>query len=136
MWVLQSLSRDHNATFFRGFLMYTHVCGTTFCLKTCTFKSSVRFVELSADRSSLYHSSHVLKMVSSTPVTESPLTVGALKNNSWISNGGIIKLNLMLVLFQISSYATGYDGSMMNGLQSLTTWQTSFNNPGASELGL
>lgn len=79
-------------------------------------------------------------MVASTPNTESPLTVGVLKNKgttfSWLSNGGIIKLNLMLVLFQISSYATGYDGSMMNGLQSLTTWQTSFNNPGASELGL
>ncbi|RAO69021.1 uncharacterized protein BHQ10_005033 [Talaromyces amestolkiae] len=79
-------------------------------------------------------------MVPSTPVTESPLTVGALKNKGttffWLSNGGIIKLNLMLALFQISSYATGYDGSMMNGLQSLTTWQTSFNNPGASELGL
>lgn len=42
----------------------------------------------------------------------------------------------MLVLLQISSYATGYDGSMMNGLQSLTIWQNSFNNPGASELGL
>lgn len=47
-----------------------------------------------------------------------------------------MKLNLMLVIFQISSYATGYDGSMMNGLQSLTTWRDSFNHPGASELGL
>lgn len=79
-------------------------------------------------------------MVAPTPNTESPLTVGALKNKgttlSWLSNGGIVKLNLMLVLFQISSYTTGYDGSMMNGLQSLTTWQSSFNNPGASELGL
>ena len=79
-------------------------------------------------------------MGASTPNAESPLTVGALKDKgatfSWLSDGGIIKLNLMLVLFQISSYATGYDGSMMNGLQSLTTWQNSFDNPGASELGL
>lgn len=79
-------------------------------------------------------------MVASTPNTESPLTVGALKSQgttfSWLSNAGIIKLNLMLVLFQISSYATGYDGSMMNGLQTLTTWRDSFNNPGGSELGL
>ncbi|CAI7647729.1 unnamed protein product [Penicillium discolor] len=76
----------------------------------------------------------------SQPTTESPFTVGALGSRgsglSWLSNSGIIKLNLMLVLLQISSYATGYDGSMMNGLQSLTTWQNSFNNPGASELGL
>ncbi|EED20695.1 sugar transporter, putative [Talaromyces stipitatus ATCC 10500] len=79
-------------------------------------------------------------MGASAPNTESPLIVGALKNKgatfSWLSNAGIVKLNLMLLIFQISSYATGYDGSMMNGLQSLTTWQDSFNNPGASELGL
>ena len=55
---------------------------------------------------------------------------------SWLSNAGIVKLNLMLLLFQISSYATGYDGSMMNGLQSLDSWKESFNYPGASELGL
>jgi hypothetical protein len=71
---------------------------------------------------------------------ESPLTVGAMSNKqnglSWLTNSGIMKLNLMLVIFQISSYATGYDGSMMNGLQSLTTWKASFDNPGASELGL
>ncbi|OQD80265.1 hypothetical protein PENANT_c037G01201 [Penicillium antarcticum] len=79
-------------------------------------------------------------MASSSPDTESPYTVGAIAGlrtgQSWITNSGIIKLNFMLAIFQISSYATGYDGSMMNGLQSLTTWQNSFNNPGASELGL
>ncbi|KAJ5679059.1 hypothetical protein N7462_007303 [Penicillium macrosclerotiorum] len=71
---------------------------------------------------------------------ELPFTVGGIgdksKALSWLSNSGIVKLNFMLVIFQISSYATGYDGSMMNGLQSLTTWKNSFNNPGASELGL
>ncbi|KAJ5383250.1 hypothetical protein N7517_001161 [Penicillium concentricum] len=79
-------------------------------------------------------------MVMSEPKAESPFTISALGSRgtglSWLSNSGIIKLNLMLVLLQISSYATGYDGSMMNGLQSLTTWKTSFNNPGPSELGL
>ncbi|TEA11266.1 Lactose permease [Colletotrichum sidae] len=58
---------------------------------------------------------------------------GALK---WMSNPGIVKLNCILALSLVSSYATGYDGSMMNGLQSLDTWNASFNNPGASELGL
>jgi hypothetical protein len=70
----------------------------------------------------------------------SPFTVGAMSDIkhalSWLTNSGIVKLNLMLVIFQISSYATGYDGSMMNGLQSLATWGTSFDKPGASELGL
>ncbi|KAJ5215011.1 sugar transporter [Penicillium chermesinum] len=79
-------------------------------------------------------------MATSLPNPETPLTVTAMSQKgtgfSWLSNAGIVKLNLMLVLFQISSYATGYDGSMMNGLQSLKTWQSSFNNPGASELGL
>lgn len=58
---------------------------------------------------------------------------GALK---WLSNPGIVKLNCVLALSLVSSYATGYDGSMMNGLQSLDTWQDSFNHPGAQELGL
>ncbi|KAJ5336640.1 uncharacterized protein N7506_004662 [Penicillium brevicompactum] len=79
-------------------------------------------------------------MSPSIPNTESPITVGEIGKKqhglSWLSNGGIMKLNFMLVIFQISSYATGYDGSMMNGLQSLTSWRDSFNHPGASELGL
>ena len=75
------------------------------------------------------------------PATEIPVTVGAAMGDktsglSWLSNTGIVKLNLMLILFQISSYATGYDGSMMNGLQSLDTWKEFFNYPDASELGL
>lgn len=77
-------------------------------------------------------------MAAPRPNSEAPLTVGGMvsRGAGWLSNPGIVKLNLMLVLLQISSYATGYDGSMMNGLQSLSTWQNSFNNPGASELGL
>lgn len=77
----------------------------------------------------------------SEPKSEGAATVAAAidsytRGMSWRSNGGLIKLNLMLLLFQISSYATGYDGSMMNGLQSLDTWKATFNNPDASELGL
>ncbi|KAJ5485407.1 sugar transporter [Penicillium diatomitis] len=79
-------------------------------------------------------------MGATSPVSESPLTVGAMSKRGsglgWLSNKGIVQLNMMLVLFQVSSFATGYDGSMMNGLQSLTSWKESFNNPGASELGL
>lgn len=39
------------------------------------------------------------------------------RNTSYLANRGIITLNAMLLLAQVSSYATGYDGSMMNGLQ-------------------
>ena len=36
----------------------------------------------------------------------------------------------------ITSSTNGYDGSMMNGLQSLTQWKEAFNNPSDSMLGL
>lgn len=32
----------------------------------------------------------------------------------WFSNAGIVKLNMILLLAQVSSYATGFDGSMMS----------------------
>jgi hypothetical protein len=41
------------------------------------------------------------------------------RNTSYWANRGILTLNMMLLLPQLSSYATGYDGSMMNGLQSV-----------------
>lgn len=69
------------------------------------------------------------------------------------SNRGLVILNMILVVSQISSYATGYDGSMMSeltlinscveiwltpidGLQSLDTWKAYFNNPSANTLGI
>lgn len=52
------------------------------------------------------------------------------------ANKGLILLNAILAVSQISSYATGYDGSMMNGLQSLTTWQSYFGNPSPGTLGI
>ena len=36
----------------------------------------------------------------------------------------------------ITSSTTGYDGSMMNGLQSLTQWESAFNYPSGGNLGL
>ncbi|KAF5689687.1 hexose transporter [Fusarium circinatum] len=54
----------------------------------------------------------------------------------WLTNKGILKLNAILCLSLISSYATGYDGSMMNGLQSLDTWKAAFNNPDANKLAI
>jgi len=39
------------------------------------------------------------------------------RKTSYWANRGIITLNIMLILPQLSSYATGFDGSMMNGLQ-------------------
>lgn len=68
-----------------------------------------------------------------------PVTVDdALKHRKtgWFANKGIIKLNCMLLLSLVSSYCNGYDGSMMNGLQSLDEWKAYFGYPDASTLAL
>jgi hypothetical protein len=46
-----------------------------------------------------------------------PVSVGAAVQRgpfSWMRNAGIVKLNCVLVLSLISSYATGFDGSMVS----------------------
>ncbi|RDW57754.1 hypothetical protein BP5796_12555 [Coleophoma crateriformis] len=54
----------------------------------------------------------------------------------YFADKGLTKLNFILILSLLSSYATGYDGSMMNGLQSLDEWKGYFNQPGAHTLAL
>lgn len=88
----------------------------------------------------------------SNPLTMEQALASPNRKKGW-SNGGLIVLNLILTIAQISSYATGYDGSMMSkcnnrsatlicadnfadGLQSLDTWQAYFNNPSPGTLGL
>lgn len=48
----------------------------------------------------------------------------------------LIALNGWIVLLLITSSTNGYDGSMMNGLQSLPQWQSAFNYPTGGKLGL
>jgi sugar porter (SP) family MFS transporter len=57
-------------------------------------------------------------------------------NRTWKSNKRIIFLNLWILLLVITSSTNGYDGSMMNGLQSLTQWKDYFHNPTKGKLGL
>ncbi|KAK7051545.1 hypothetical protein VNI00_004523 [Paramarasmius palmivorus] len=57
-------------------------------------------------------------------------------NKKWYNNRRLIILNAWLVLLLITSSTNGYDGSMMNGLQSLDQWKKDFNFPGPSMLGL
>ncbi|KAF8320427.1 hexose transporter [Clavulina sp. PMI_390] len=59
-----------------------------------------------------------------------------LWQGKWWQNKGIRNLNLMLFLPLVSSFANGFDGSMMNGLQSLSSWRAFFNNPAGGRLGL
>ncbi|KAF8320426.1 general substrate transporter [Clavulina sp. PMI_390] len=59
-----------------------------------------------------------------------------LYKGKWWHNRGIRNLNLMLLLPLFSSFSNGFDGSMMNGLQSVTNWQNFFNHPAGGRLGL
>ena len=43
---------------------------------------------------------------------------------------------LLILSSLITSSTIGYDGSMMNGLQSLPQWQSAFNNPSNGMLGV
>ncbi|KAF5343419.1 hypothetical protein D9758_011830 [Tetrapyrgos nigripes] len=54
----------------------------------------------------------------------------------WHNNLRLIILHAWIVLLLITSSTNGYDGSMMNGLQSLPQWKGYFNNPSDSQLGL
>lgn len=74
--------------------------------------------------------------ISTLPVNVDAAVAGRAGVLAWLKNAGIVKLNLVLVLSLISSYTTGFDSSMMNGLQSLDTWKVYFGNPDASDLAL
>ncbi|KAF9000417.1 general substrate transporter [Cyathus striatus] len=51
-------------------------------------------------------------------------------------NKRILLLNIWIGLLLITSSTNGYDGSMMNGLQSLTQWNSAFDYPTGGKLGL
>ncbi|KAK0458058.1 hexose transporter [Desarmillaria tabescens] len=57
-------------------------------------------------------------------------------NRKWYNNRRIIALNFCILLLLITSSTNGYDGSMMNGLQSLTQWSEYFHKPTGGRLGL
>ncbi|KIJ49078.1 hypothetical protein M422DRAFT_777634 [Sphaerobolus stellatus SS14] len=54
----------------------------------------------------------------------------------WYTKRRLIALNAWILLLLITSSTNGYDGSMMNGLQSLEQWRSAFNNPTGGKLGL
>lgn len=54
----------------------------------------------------------------------------------WFQVPHLLRLNLILLVPLLSSSVAGYDGSLMNGLQSLTQWKDYFGNPTGALLGL
>jgi sugar porter (SP) family MFS transporter len=55
---------------------------------------------------------------------------------TWYNNRRLMILHAWIVLLLVTSTASGYDGSMVNGLQSLPQWETYFNFPTKGKLGL
>lgn len=55
---------------------------------------------------------------------------------NWIADAGLRKTYICLAFVVLTSATNGYDGSMVNGLQSLDIWQDYFHHPSGSLLGL
>jgi hypothetical protein len=53
--------------------------------------------------------------------TEAPQT--DQREKWWFQDGGLLRLYFLIFIAVLSSATNGYDGSMMNGLQTLTYWQ-------------
>ena len=72
----------------------------------------------------------------SSPPTEWDLhKVLPQSGKPWYKQRHLLILNLMMVVPFLSSTTNGYDGSMLNGLQSMVQWRTSFHNPTGTRLG-
>jgi sugar porter (SP) family MFS transporter len=53
----------------------------------------------------------------------------------WYKKRHLLILNLMMIVPYMSSTTNGYDGSMLNGLQSMTQWESFFDSPEGTRLG-
>ncbi|SPO01047.1 related to hexose transporter protein [Cephalotrichum gorgonifer] len=54
----------------------------------------------------------------------------------WWQQTGLRNLYGMMVFLFLGSTTLGYDGSLLNGLQTMNTWQTYFDEPTGSRLGI
>ncbi|KEZ42102.1 hypothetical protein SAPIO_CDS6339 [Scedosporium apiospermum] len=54
----------------------------------------------------------------------------------WWKHAGLRKLYCMMPILFLASTTTGYDGSLLNGLQTMEPWQEYFDHPDGSRLGL
>ncbi|KAL3487866.1 general substrate transporter [Aspergillus germanicus] len=55
---------------------------------------------------------------------------------SWWRVPHLLKLNLILLVPFVSSYVGGFDGSMLNGVQTVQQWKEDFDHPSGGMLGL
>ncbi|KFX99141.1 hypothetical protein O988_04023 [Pseudogymnoascus sp. VKM F-3808] len=55
---------------------------------------------------------------------------------TWYKHKGLRKLYSLIPILFLNATINGYDSSLLNGLQTLAPWQTHYENPVGSELGL
>ncbi|GAM34948.1 hypothetical protein TCE0_015r02869 [Talaromyces pinophilus] len=53
----------------------------------------------------------------------------------WFQYPSLLKLNLLLLCAFLAQFTCGFDGSMLNGMQSLPSWKASFGDPNGARLG-
>ncbi|KAF8162590.1 general substrate transporter [Crassisporium funariophilum] len=58
------------------------------------------------------------------------------RDERWYKNPRLVLLNMWICLLLITSSTSGYDGSMINGLQSVNEWEEFFGFPSGGKLGL
>ncbi|KAI1859675.1 uncharacterized protein JN550_011870 [Neoarthrinium moseri] len=64
--------------------------------------------------------------------------LASLPNNTnpkWWLDPSLRRLHFMLMCLTITSVTSGFDGSLINNLQSLSTWKSALNHPDANMLG-
>lgn len=63
------------------------------------------------------------------------LSVTPKHEKPWFLVPHLLKLNIFLMAGVLAQVVSGFDGSMMNGLQSVVSWQDYFDHPAGSRLG-
>ena len=53
----------------------------------------------------------------------------------WYRDGTLLKLNFLLLAALLTQTASGFDASMLNGMQSLPQWEKFFGHPMGNRLG-
>ncbi|KAL6352089.1 hypothetical protein LRP88_14531 [Fusarium phalaenopsidis] len=74
----------------------------------------------------------------SAPVVEvrTLMPESSVDTTKWWNSRNLRTLNLLLIVPMLSIFTQGFDGSMMNGLQSVENWRDYFGEPKGSTLGL
>ncbi|KAL3467376.1 general substrate transporter [Aspergillus heterothallicus] len=65
-----------------------------------------------------------------------PFTPFQIPEVTWWKHSGLRRLYIMMPILFLGSTINGYDGSLLNGLQTMLPWRDYFGSPSGSDLGL